>query len=97
MLRAGLLSAITPLNALGMLADLKQQLPQYVAVAATAPTFNKGSVADYSDAIFGWWRDNGTTFPAWAPAARDVFAIAPTSASCERVFALLKTCSARSR
>ena len=30
------------------------------------------------------------TFPAWALAARIVFAISPNSASCERVFALLK-------
>ena len=28
--------------------------------------------------------------PAWALAARIVFAISPSSASCERVFALLK-------
>ena len=28
--------------------------------------------------------------PAWALAARVVFAISPNSASCERVFALLK-------
>ena len=46
--------------------------------------------ADYSNAILSWWRDNGTAFPAWALAARIVFAISPNSASCERVFALLK-------
>lgn len=84
------MSAITPLNALGMLADLKLQLPQYLAAAANAPSFDKGSVADYSDAVLGWWRDNGTAFPAWALAARVVFAISPNSASCERVFSLLK-------
>ena len=33
---------------------------------------------------------NGNTFPAWAQAARIVFAVSPNSASCERVFALLK-------
>ena len=33
---------------------------------------------------------NSSTFPAWALAARIVFAISPNSASCERVFALLK-------
>ena len=44
-------------------------------------------MADYSNAILDWWRSNGTSFPAWALAARVVFAIA---ASCERVFALLK-------
>ena len=55
-----------------------------------APAFNKGSVADYSNAILDWWRTNGTSFPAWALAARVVFVISPNSASCERVFALLK-------
>ena len=45
----------------------------------------------YSDAICEWWRANGTAFPAWALAARIVFAISPYSASCERVFGLLKT------
>ena len=84
------MSTITPLNALGMLADLKLQMPQYLAAAANAPAFNKGSVADYSDAILGWWRDNSSTFPAWALAARIVFAVSPNSAFCERVFALLK-------
>ena len=58
--------------------------------ASNAPAFDKGSVADYSNAILAWWRDNCKTFPAWALAARIVFAISPNSASCERVFALLK-------
>ena len=84
------MAAITPLNALGMLPDLKQQRPQYIAAAASAPAFDKTSVADYSTAILGWWRANGGGFPAWALAARVVFAISPNSASCERVFALLK-------
>ena len=84
------MSVITPLNALGMLSDLKQQLPQYTAAAASAPAFDKASVADYSTAMLGWWRDNASAFPAWALAARIVFAISPNSASCERVFALLK-------
>ena len=35
-------------------------------------------------------RTNSSTFPAWALAARIAFAISPNSASCERVFALLK-------
>ena len=35
-------------------------------------------------------RVNGNKFPAWALAARIVFALSPNSASCERVFALLK-------
>ena len=84
------MSAITPLRSLGMLDDLKQQLPQYLAAAAHAPAVDKSSVADYTEAILTWWRDNSAAFPAWALAARIVFAISPNSASCERVFALLK-------
>jgi len=45
---------------------------------------------DYSDAILDWWRTNSSTLPAWALEARIVVAISPNSASCERVFALLK-------
>ena len=84
------MSVITPLCALGMLNDLKQQLPQYIAAAASAPSFDKSSVADYSTTILDWWRTNGNSFPAWALAARITFAISPNSASCERVFALVK-------
>lgn len=84
------MSAITPLASLGVLPGLKQQLPQYLTAAQTAPAFDNASVADYSTAILTWWRVNGNTFPAWAEAARIAFAISPSSASCERVFALLK-------
>eukprot|EP00966_Prymnesium_polylepis_P035212 818429-Prymnesium_polylepis.2 len=84
------MSAITPLLSLGMLDGLKQQLPQYLAAAAGAPAVDKSSVADYTEAILTWWRNNSAAFPAWALAARIVFAISPNSASCERVFALLK-------
>ena len=84
------MSAITPLAALGMLGDLKRQLPQYLAAAGTAPAFDKASVDDYSTAILAWWRTNGNSFPTWALAARITFAISPNSASCERVFALVK-------
>ena len=84
------MAAITPLRALGMLNDLKQQLPQYLAAAKDAAAIDKASVTDYSDAILSWWRRNSKSFKAWALAARIVFAISPNSASCERVFALLK-------
>ena len=50
----------------------------------------RGHINRLADAILGWWRDNSSTFPAWALGARIVFAVSPNSASCERVFALLK-------
>ena len=84
------MSAITPLRSLGMLDDLKRQLPQYLTAAASAPAMDQTSVADYSTATLTWWRNHQAEFPAWAVAARIVFAISPNSASCERVFALLK-------
>ena len=84
------MAAITPLHALGLLTELKQQLPQYLAAARNAAAIDKASVDDYTDGILGWWRRNGGSFKAWALAARIVFAISPNSASCERVFSLLK-------
>ena len=84
------MAAITPLASLGMLSNLKLQLPQYLAAAATAPAFDKSSVDDYTEALLHWWRTNGSAFGAWALAARVAFAISPNSASCERMFALLK-------
>ena len=43
-----------------------------------------------TDELLTWWRVNGRSFPAWALAARVAFAISPSSAVCERVFALVK-------
>jgi hypothetical protein len=83
--------AITPLMAHGLLPILKQQLPQYLAAAAQSPpTLNRASVDEYTSSILLWWRTNGGSFPAWAMAARMTFAISPNSASCERIFALVK-------
>ena len=88
------MAAITPLRSLDMLDQLKQEAPLYRAAAGSAGAFDKSSVADYTDAMLTWWRTNGgsfpRSFPAWALAARIVFASSPNSASCERVFALLR-------
>ena len=58
------MSAITPLRALGMLSDLKQQLPQYLSAAASAPSMDQSSVEDYSTAILAWRRTHQAAFPA---------------------------------
>ena len=78
------------LRSLDMLDQLKQEAPLYRAAAGSAGAFDKSSVADYTDAMLTWWRTNGGSFPAWALAARIVFASSPNSASCGRVFALLR-------
>ena len=52
-----------------MLGDLKQQLPQYVAAAANAPAFDKGSVADYTNASGPCVRIMSMAFAALAAGA----------------------------
>ena len=69
---------------------MKTELPVYLAAAAQAPAFDKSDVDTYTEDLLKWYRVNGSSFPAWAIAARIVFAISPSSASCERVFALLE-------
>mgnify|MGYP002630699592 CR=1 FL=1 len=69
---------------------LKAQLPIYLQRAANF-TVNYASVDDFSTAVLQWWRVNSDDkISEWSKAARIVFAISPNSASCERVFALLK-------
>jgi hypothetical protein len=85
-----MMTVITPLNALGLLPDLKRELPAFLAAAANAPAFDKSDVQDFTTNILTWWREHGSGFPKWAEAARIVFALSPNSASCERVFSLLK-------
>jgi hypothetical protein len=84
------LSAVKPLLSLGFLPNLKAELPLYLAASANAPTFDKEDVAAYTESMLTWWRTHGGAFKQWALAARIVFAISPNSASCERVFSLLK-------
>ena len=84
------LSAVKPLLGLSLVPKLKAELPLYLAAAAMAPTFDKADVEAYTKAVLEWWQTNGNSFKSWALAARIVFAISPNSASCERVFSLLK-------
>lgn len=84
------MAVIKPLVGLGMLSDMKRDLPLYLAAAKSAPVFDKSDIDSYTESLLKWWRVNGKAFPAWALAARVAFALSPNSASCERVFALLK-------
>jgi hypothetical protein len=84
------LSAVKPLLALGFIPQLKAELPLFLSAAVNAPTFDRADVAAYTEGILTWWRTNCGSFKSWALAARIVFAISPNSASCERVFSLLK-------
>ena len=68
-----------------------QQLPAYLSRASNF-TVNTSSVEDFSKSVLAWWKENGSNaISAWVKAARIVFSIAPNSASCERVFSLVKS------
>lgn len=86
------LAQIKPLAALADLPKMKAELPTYLS-RATGFTADASDVAAFTDSVLGWWRKNSKDqkISAWAQAARIVFAISPNSASCERVFALLKS------
>lgn len=82
--------ALTPLVTIGLLDQLKQELPAYLSACASAPAFDRSDVLAYTEGVLTWWRQHGSNFPHWAQAARIVFALSPNSASCERVFSMLK-------
>ena len=48
-------------------------------------------IESFSKQVLTWWCASASCVPAWASAARIVFALAPNSASCERVFSLLES------
>ena len=81
------MSAIKPLSA--FVSGMVNELPKYLALAKDS-IFDLTDVTVYTEQILAWWRRNGKELPAWAKAARIMFAFTPNSASCERVFALLK-------
>ena len=83
------MAAIRPLGEHDLLSAMKTELPAYVAAAQTA-TFDTSDVSLYTEQVLSWWAAHAASLPVWAKAARIVFAISPNSASCERVFSLLK-------
>ena len=68
---------------------LLQELPAYLA-ATQGFTVDHHDTKAFTEAVLGWWANNGTKFPTWAEAAQTVFSFTPNSASAERVFSLLK-------
>ena len=74
------LCAIPFLNDPTIIADLKKELPVYLAKAdSVSPTIN----------VLGWWKQNEHALPNWSSAARKTMLIQPSSAAAERVFSLL--------
>ena len=74
------LCAIPFLNDLTIIANLKKELPVYLAKAdSVSPTVD----------VLGWWKQNEHALPNWSSAARKTMLIQPSSATAERVFSLL--------
>jgi len=85
--------ALAAIKPLGLEDELLQQmcteLPAYLVAAADVHV-NRTDVPDFTDTVLAFWRDHAEQLPGWALAARIVFAISCNSASCERVFSLMK-------
>lgn len=84
------LSKIEPLGCHpALLLQMKNELPQYRALAAGS-AFPSHDVAAYSSEVLAWWNVNAKSLPNWALAARRIFSLAPSSAASERVFARVR-------
>ena len=67
--------------------------PAYLVATAGVVIDHSEGKEDHSfteQQVLNWWATNGSKFPAWAEAARIVFAFTPNSAAAERVFSMLK-------
>lgn len=84
------LAVVTPIAQLCSLPALKAELPTFAA-AVVGVVIPSTDIAAFTEHVLGWWRANASQLPAWSEAARIVFAIAPNSAACERVFSLLES------
>jgi len=61
-----------------------------MSAAALGLTDPAMAVNEFTKTVLSFWRGRVRELPSWAKAARIVFAMAPSSAACERVFSLLK-------
>ena len=77
-----ILTSIAFLNDAAMIANMKNELPRYLARA--------NGIADGIDPI-RWWKENEAELPFWSAAAKLILLMQPSSALSERVFAILTT------
>lgn len=85
-----LVSSVKPLGQHVCVLKLKEQLSDY-KVAARDCEIDHSDVDTFSEQVLQFWRSSDKCrLSEWRKAARIVFSISPNSASCERVFSLLK-------
>lgn len=84
------LMIVTPIRKL--VPQMQQERHAYLAAAAevTIDHTESGEDHTFTDQVLKFFRENHSNFPAWAQAARIVFAMTPNSAAAERVFSHLK-------
>ena len=58
-----------------LLPELARELPRCLALAASAPAFDRTDIDDYTVKLLRWWRDNCPAIPTWAKAARMAFTL----------------------
>jgi len=69
---------------------LKAELDKYI-VAVADVEISRADVGDFTENVLDFWRARRSELPAWSEVARMIFALSANSASCERVFSLLKS------
>ena len=63
-----------------VIGGLKEELPQYLTLAADA---------SHEIEPLDWWKRHETDLPKWSGAARKIVLVQPSSAAAERVFSIL--------
>lgn len=85
-----LVSCVNPLMEHVSADNLKREIPTYMARAQLV-SFADNDVDEYCFNVLKFWKTNAVPELAeWCKAARIVFSMSPNSASCERVFSMLK-------
>lgn len=84
------LACVKPLAAL--VPQLQTELHKYKVAVQGVHIDHTETKEDhtFTTQVLSWWSRSASKVPAWAQAARIVFAFTPNSASAERVFSLLK-------
>ena len=77
------LSALPSLNNPTVLANLKSELPAYVAAVEDI---------DKDIDVLQWWRKHEKDLPHWLMALNTALLVQPSSDASERVFSLLQNC-----
>ena len=78
-----------PFRAHSLVAGMKAEAARYHAEASLFKYDSSLDIAEFSEAVLKFWRQQKGNLKAWILPARIVFAISPNSAACERVFSLL--------